>query len=359
MPHVLVRPLDLTDDPTAAAVHRVGRAAYAVEAALIGFDGIPALRESVDEMRERPLHWIGAVAPDGAIAGFLAWEDAEDGGVCVDRLCVDPAWFRRGIASLLCARIPAGRPSPSPPAPRTRPPWPCTDVSASCAARTSSPSRGCGWLRSPAILLPGLPRTVDIQKCEWFITHMNTERRRQLSSAEERRDTVLRTAIGAFASRGYFGTTTTEVAKAAGISQSYVYRLFPNKEALFTAVVDHCFTRVRASLEEGAANAGGSAPEAVLSAMGDAYAHLIADKDLLLVLTHAQAAAVSEAAVRDAVRAGYARLVEYVRGASGGSEPEVQRFFAIGMLCHLLVSMDTQAVDAPWTRTLSAGVRHY
>ncbi|MGI5448775.1 TetR/AcrR family transcriptional regulator [Streptomyces sp. CA-243310] len=188
---------------------------------------------------------------------------------------------------------------------------------------------------------------------------MNTERRRQLSSAEERRDTVLRTAIGAFASRGYFGTTTTEVAKAAGISQSYVYRLFPNKEALFTAVVEHCFTRVRASLEEGAANAAGSAPETVLSAMGDAYAHLIADKDLLLVLTHAQAAAVSETAVRDAVRAGYARLVEYVRGASGGDEPEVQRFFAIGMLCHLLVSMDTQAVDAPWTRTLSAGVRHH
>ncbi|MCX5076405.1 GNAT family N-acetyltransferase [Streptomyces sp. NBC_00513] len=110
MPHVLVRPLDLTDDPTAAAVHRVGRAAYAVEAALIGFDGIPALREGLDEMRERPLRWIGAVARDDVIAGFLAWEDTKDGGVCVDRLCVDPAWFRRGIASLLCARLPADRP---------------------------------------------------------------------------------------------------------------------------------------------------------------------------------------------------------------------------------------------------------
>lgn len=78
---------------------------------------------------------------------------------------------------------------------------------------------------------------------------MQTERRRHLSTAEERRETVLRTAIGAFASRGYFGTTTTEVAKAAGISQAYVYRLFPNKEALFAAVVEHCFVRVRESLE--------------------------------------------------------------------------------------------------------------
>ncbi|AQT76069.1 MULTISPECIES: TetR/AcrR family transcriptional regulator [Streptomyces] len=188
---------------------------------------------------------------------------------------------------------------------------------------------------------------------------MNSERRRHLSSAEERRETVLRTAIGAFAARGYFGTTTTEVARAAGISQAYVYRLFPNKEALFTAVVEHCFTRVRTSLEEGAAQAGGSSPEAVLHTMGDTYAHLIADKDLLLVLTHAQAAAVSEAAVREAVRAGYARLVEYVRGASGAAEADVQQFFATGMLCHLLVSLDAPEVDAPWSRTLSAGIRHY
>ncbi|UQX00313.1 N-acetyltransferase [Streptomyces sp. RerS4] len=105
----LVRPLDLTDDATAAAVHRIGRAAYAVEAQLIGFDGIPALSESLDAMRARPLRWLGAVTGageaagegDGEVAGFLAWEEAADGGVCLDRLCVDPAWFRRGVASLL------------------------------------------------------------------------------------------------------------------------------------------------------------------------------------------------------------------------------------------------------------------
>jgi AcrR family transcriptional regulator len=188
---------------------------------------------------------------------------------------------------------------------------------------------------------------------------MNAERQRQLSTAEERRETVLRTAIGAFAARGYFGTTTTEVAKAAGISQAYVYRLFPNKEALFTAVVEHCFVRVRAALQEGAAEAEGSTPEAVLSAMGDAYARLISDNDLMLVQLHAQAAAVSEPAIRQAVRAGYARTVEYVRGASGGDEQQVQQFFAVGMLCHLLVSIDAESVDAPWTRTLTAGIRHY
>ncbi|MEU7554131.1 GNAT family N-acetyltransferase [Streptomyces sp. NPDC044571] len=100
-----VRPLDLADDATATAVHRIGRAAYAVEAQLIGFDGIPALRESLAELRRRPLHWRGAVAAGGELAGFLAWEDEPGGSVCLDRLCVDPAWFRRGVASLLLRHL--------------------------------------------------------------------------------------------------------------------------------------------------------------------------------------------------------------------------------------------------------------
>ncbi|MFF8929841.1 TetR/AcrR family transcriptional regulator [Streptomyces longwoodensis] len=188
---------------------------------------------------------------------------------------------------------------------------------------------------------------------------MKSDRPRQLSTAEERRETVLRTAIGAFAARGYWGTTTTEVAKAAGISQAYVYRLFPNKELLFTAVVEYCFVQVRAALERAAAEATGSSPEIVLDAMGEAYARLISDNDLMLIQLHAQAAAVSERAVREAVRQGYARLVEYVRGASSGTEQQVQEFFARGMLCHLIVSMGAEAVDTPWARTLSAGIRHY
>ncbi|MFJ3726216.1 GNAT family N-acetyltransferase [Streptomyces sp. NPDC090045] len=101
MPSPRIRLLDLTDDATAVAVHRVGRAAYAVEAELIGFDGIPALGESLAEMRAQELNWVGAVPEAGELAGFLAWEEEADGGISIDRLCVSPAWFRRGIASLL------------------------------------------------------------------------------------------------------------------------------------------------------------------------------------------------------------------------------------------------------------------
>ncbi|XVS66644.1 TetR/AcrR family transcriptional regulator [Actinosynnema sp. CA-299493] len=183
---------------------------------------------------------------------------------------------------------------------------------------------------------------------------------RRLSTAEERRETVLRTAIGAFAARGYYGTTTGEVAKSAGISQAYVYRLFPDKETLFLAVVEHSFARVRERFADGVAQARGSTPEDVLSAMGDAYAHLISEEStLLLVQMHAQCAAISEPSVREVFQRGVARTVEYVRGVSGGSEEQVQQFFATGMLCHLVMATHADDVDAPWARTLSKGIRHY
>ncbi|MFC0437742.1 TetR/AcrR family transcriptional regulator [Kutzneria buriramensis] len=187
---------------------------------------------------------------------------------------------------------------------------------------------------------------------------MTRTRPRTLSTSEERRDTVLRTAVETFASRGYYGTTTTEVATRAGISQAYVYRLFPNKEALFLAVVEHAFDLVRDSLARGAAAAASTDPELVLRAMADSYAELISDQNLILVQLHAQAAAAAEPTVREAVRAGYARVVEYVRSVSGASEPQVQNFFAVGMLCHLIVAIDASSVDAPWARVLSAGIKH-
>ncbi|MER5357023.1 GNAT family N-acetyltransferase [Streptomyces sp. NPDC002785] len=105
-PGFVVRELDLADEATAAAVHRVGRHAYAVEADLIDFDGIPALRESLEEMRSQPLRWIGAITDDGRIAAFVAWQLlASEGALDIDRVCVDPTWFRRGLASQLLGHL--------------------------------------------------------------------------------------------------------------------------------------------------------------------------------------------------------------------------------------------------------------
>ena len=48
-------------------------------------------------------------------------------------------------------------------------------------------------------------------------------------SAEERREIVLEAAVGEFARHGLAGTSTEDVARRAGISQPYLFRLFPTK----------------------------------------------------------------------------------------------------------------------------------
>lgn len=93
-------PLDLADDATARAVLFLQREAYAVEAALIGSNGIPALTETLAELRAADEDWLG-VADDGGLAGAVSWRELGDGTVDIHRLVVAPRAFRRGVASTL------------------------------------------------------------------------------------------------------------------------------------------------------------------------------------------------------------------------------------------------------------------
>jgi AcrR family transcriptional regulator len=56
---------------------------------------------------------------------------------------------------------------------------------------------------------------------------------------EERRLQILRIAVRLFSQRGFRGTTTKEIAQAAGVSEAMVFRHFANKEDLYTAILDH------------------------------------------------------------------------------------------------------------------------
>jgi AcrR family transcriptional regulator len=55
----------------------------------------------------------------------------------------------------------------------------------------------------------------------------------------DRRLQILRTAMSVFAHRGFRGTTTKEIARAAGISEAMVFRHFATKEELYSAILDH------------------------------------------------------------------------------------------------------------------------
>lgn len=172
-------------------------------------------------------------------------------------------------------------------------------------------------------------------------------------SAAERRDDVLEAAIVAFAGHGLEGTSTEDIARRAGISQPYLFRLFGTKKELFLASVRRCF---RETLELFQRAAEGKRGEEALRAMGEAYRELLrTDRTRLRMQMQSYAAAAEDTDVREVVRAGYGDLVAYVRRVSGADWPEVWGFFATGMMLNVLASMGFDDTPEPWMAELLAG----
>jgi AcrR family transcriptional regulator len=167
--------------------------------------------------------------------------------------------------------------------------------------------------------------------------------------AAERREAVLAAAVIEFAARGLAGTSTEDVARRAGISQPYLFRLFPTKKALFLALVDRCFRQVAVAFEAAAADRVG---EDALEAMANAYHQLLQDRTLLLLQLQAYAAC-DDPEIRDATRTGFKQLWALVERLSGLPYERVVMFFAMGMLMNVAAAMDLPAVDERWTRWCS------
>lgn len=163
--------------------------------------------------------------------------------------------------------------------------------------------------------------------------------------AEQRRELVLGEAMAVFAAHGYAGTSTEEVARRAGISQPYLFRLFPTKKALFLTLVERCFRRVR---DEFAAAAGELTGEEALTAMADAYEVLLDDRILLLMQMQAYAAC-EDPEIRDATRTGFRKLWEQIERITGLPYQTVVDFFAVGMLMNVAAAMNLPEVDGRWT----------
>jgi hypothetical protein len=71
--------------------------------------------------------------------------------------------------------------------------------------------------------------------------------------------------------------------------------------------------------------------------MGDAYAQLISDRDLLMLQVHALSA-VDVPEIAAATRRGIERMITLIQERTGASDAAVQQFMAYGQLCHLIVA---------------------
>jgi AcrR family transcriptional regulator len=162
--------------------------------------------------------------------------------------------------------------------------------------------------------------------------------------AAERREEILEAAMTEFARGGLHGTATEDIARRAGITQPYVFRLFGTKKALYLETIERCFDRIQREFEAAAKAAD---PGDELQAMGVAYGPLLRNRSLLLGQMHSYADC-SDPDVRAVVRRRYGQLWEWVEQTSGASSEEVREFFAKGMLLNVIAAIDLRGLNDPW-----------
>jgi len=170
-------------------------------------------------------------------------------------------------------------------------------------------------------------------------------------SAEERRESVVRAAMSEFARGGYHGTSTEAIARRVGVSQPYLFRLFPGKKAIFLAAAERCMELARQTMVGAAEGLEG---EEALHAMANAYVKVIAEHPerlLMQMQTYVAVAAAEEAGDHEfgeAVRAGWMRLWDAVHVPLGAETSETTTFMAYGMLVNCLVSMGFPPEHRVW-----------
>ena len=159
-------------------------------------------------------------------------------------------------------------------------------------------------------------------------------------SAEERRREIVEIGISHFAQHGYNGASTDQIAREAGISQPYLFRLFRTKRELFLACHEAGDARIA---ETFAAAARDVPPEERMAAMGRAYTDLLADRPSLLFQMQSYAAC-ADPEIQRVVRERYADLVRQVADATGATPSELWDFFAHGMLLNVIAALDLDAL---------------
>ncbi|MGI5427945.1 TetR/AcrR family transcriptional regulator [Streptomyces sp. CA-179760] len=170
-------------------------------------------------------------------------------------------------------------------------------------------------------------------------------------SAEERRESVIRAAMTEFARGGYHGTSTEAIARRVGVSQPYLFRLFPGKKAIFLAAAERC---VEETIRMFAEAAEGLEGEEARHAMGGVYIETISEQPERLMMQMQMYLAVAAAEEEgdhefgEAVRKGWMRLWDTVHLPLGADAHETTTFLAQGMLINCLVAMGFPADHRAW-----------
>ncbi|MGR0220389.1 TetR/AcrR family transcriptional regulator [Agromyces sp. ZXT2-6] len=163
--------------------------------------------------------------------------------------------------------------------------------------------------------------------------------------AGERREQILDAAIAVFGELGYAGATTDRVARAAGISQPYVVRIFGTKEQLFIETLRHTMGRVLAAFRGALARDDGRSAE---QRLGEAYVLLMEDRGVLLTMLHGFMLG-GDPAIGPVAREGFLEIFRMLRDEARFTADQIHRFLADGMLINTLLASGI-ALAAPADR---------
>jgi AcrR family transcriptional regulator len=148
---------------------------------------------------------------------------------------------------------------------------------------------------------------------------------------EDRKEQIMDKAVGVFAERGYYKATTALVAKAAGVTQPYVFHFFENKEELFNAVIDRAVNRIYETFSQVEAPAN-----QLMETMGHAFIHIMnAHRDEIVMVM--QAHAISEPVIREHIREKFriiheSIIAKFERAGIPNAEAATSQFLGMGLL---------------------------
>ena len=155
----------------------------------------------------------------------------------------------------------------------------------------------------------------------------------------DRRELVLEAATEVFGKFGYVGSTTSQVAAAAGVSQPYIVRMFGTKEKLFLEVLGRALgallTAFRAEImRDSDVHLG--------RRLGGAYVAMLRQRGVLLSLMHGFVLG-SDPVIGAYARAGLLEVYSVLRDEAKFSPAECQQFLATGMLVNTMIG--TRMID--------------
>ncbi|MBD0379982.1 TetR/AcrR family transcriptional regulator [Paenibacillus sedimenti] len=148
---------------------------------------------------------------------------------------------------------------------------------------------------------------------------------------EDRKEQIMDKAVGIFAELGYYKATTALVAKAAGVTQPYVFHFFKNKEELFNAVIDRAVSRIYETFSQVEAPA-----DQLTKTMGHAFMQIMyAHRDEIMLVM--QSHAISEPVIREHVREKHriihkSIIAKFEKAGIPNAEEAASQFYGMGYL---------------------------